>query len=94
MNGQKDFNAWTKQAMQEKYKGVTRGMNIDPHFENLSMQPVTNPLQLSSYTKYRTLSDSPLRTRGLSLNADLGINPESLDFNQNSIPPNGIGASF
>ena len=78
---------------QEKYEGVIRGMNVEPRFEK-SIQPVTNPQQLSSFTKYRTPPNSPFHSHGLSLKADLGIEIGSYDFNQNSIPPNGIGASF
>jgi hypothetical protein len=94
MNGQKDFEEWIEQTGHEKYEGEIRGMNIDPRFESLSIQPVTNPLQLSSYTKYRTPSNSPLRTTGLSLRTELGIEVGSFDFNQNGIPPKGTGASF
>ena len=94
MNGQKDFKEWIKQTGQEKYEGEIHGMNIEPQFENLSMPPVTNPAQLSSYTKYRTPPNSPLRTTGLSLQTELGMDVGSFDFNQNGIPPKGTGASF
>ena len=69
-------------------------MNIDPRFENLTMRSVTDPQQLPAYTKYRTLSDSTLRSRGLDLKGQLRIDVSSIDFNQNRFPLTGIGASF
>jgi nitrous oxidase accessory protein NosD len=93
MNGQKNFKEWANRTGNEKQAGIIWGMNIDPRFENLTMPSVIDPHQLRSYTKYRTFSDSPLRSRGLSL-ANLGIDVGSIDFNQNTFPANGIGASF
>ena len=94
MNGQKDFTRWSNQSGHEKHAGIIRGLNVDPRFENLPKQTITDPQQLSSFTKYRTLPDSQLRSRGVSLKAELGIEVGSFDFNKNSFPSNGIGASF
>lgn len=80
MNGQKDFEGWSNQTGQEKQAGIIKGLNIDPRSENLTKQTITDPQQLSSYTKYRTLPDSPLRSRGVSLKAELGIEVGSFDF--------------
>jgi hypothetical protein len=94
MNGQKDFTGWSNQTGHEKQAGIIKGLNVDPRFQNLAKQAITDPQQLSSFTKFRTLPDSPLRSRGVSLKAELGIEVGSFDFNKNSFPPNGIGASF
>ena len=68
--------------------------NIDPQFENPTEPSITDPHQLSSFTRFRSLSNSPLRSRGVDLKAELGIEVGSFDLNQNSFPPHGIGASF
>ena len=94
MNNQKDFEAWASQTGHEKQAGIIRGMNIDPGFENLSMRAITDVQLLSSFAKYRTSPDSPLRSRGINLKADLGIEVGPFDFNKKAFPPNGIGASF
>jgi hypothetical protein len=94
MNGQRDFKEWTNRTGHEKRAGNVQGMNIDPHFENLTMQPITDPLQLSSFKKYLTPPDSPLRSRGINVKAELGIDVGDVDFNQKNFPLNGIGASF
>ena len=94
MNGEKNFKEWVNRTGNEKQAGIILGMNIDPRFENLTMPSITNPQHLTSFTKYRTLSDSPLRSHGLSLKAQLSIDVGSIDFNQHSFPLTGIGASF
>ena len=67
MGGQRDFKEWANRTGYEKRAGSIQGMNIDPHFENLTIQSITDPNQLSSFTKYRPPSDSPLRSHGINL---------------------------
>ena len=94
MNGQKDLDEWANLTGFEKRAGVLKGTSIDPRFENLTIPATADPLQLSSFTKYRTPSESPLRSRGINLKAEVGIEIGGVDFNQNNVTPNGIGASF
>ena len=94
MNGQIDFKEWMNKTGYEKQQGNVRGMNIDPGFEDLLMVPITDPKQLTYFTKYRLPLDSPLRNHGISLKDEIGIDAGPFDLNHNSFPSNGIGASF
>jgi hypothetical protein len=94
MNGQRDFKEWANRTGYEKRARNIQGMSIDPRFNDIAIQGITDPQQLSSFTKYRTPSDSPLRNGGINLKAELGFDVGDVDLNQNSFPANGIGASF
>lgn len=94
MNGRRDFKQWADITGYEKRSGIILGMNIDPGFENLAMPSITEPKKLSSFTKYRLPSDSPLRRSGIDLKTELSIDAGEIAFNGNSILPKGIGASF
>ncbi len=96
MYGIKNFNAWTEQTGQEKKGEKIKGVNMNPYdgFENSDVPLITSPLDLTTFTKYRLPRNSLLRTTGLDLNADFGIENGNKDFNQNPPPAKGIGASF
>lgn len=94
MNDEKDFNVWVNQTGQEKLNDVVRGVNLNPGFESTSTNNITNPLELTSFIKYKLPSTSLLRTQGIDLKTELGIETHDKDFNQNTLPSKGIGASF
>lgn len=94
MNGIRNFDTWIRQTGQEKLDGKVYGANTDPGFENSNTVMVTAPLELTSFTKYRLPPNSMLRTKGVDLKTTLGIETGDKDFNQNSPPVMGAGASF
>ena len=94
IDGIKDLNTWAAKTGQEKKDGKVVGMTVDPAFENQGRIMMTNPLELTSFTKYELPAGSPLRTKGLDLGAIFGIETGGKDFNQIAYPVNGIGASF
>ena len=96
MKGIKSFNAWIAQTGQEKRDGEIKGVNMNPYsgFENSDVALITSPLELTSFVKYKLPQNSLLRTKGLDLKTSFGIEAGSKDFNQNSLPVRGIGASF
>jgi hypothetical protein len=71
VNGQINFAAWTDQSGQEKKSEEIKGANIDPAFEN--SEPTMTTDQLASFFKYKLPPGSILRSKGLNMKTEFGI---------------------
>jgi len=94
VNGETDFRAWSNKTGFEKINNSILGTNVRPDFENLSANSIAKPFDIPSYRKYALLKSSVLRTNGINLKTEFGIDNGGKDFNNRAVPEKGIGASF
>lgn len=89
------FSGWAKKYNKEMAAGKINGFNIDPHFKNPGKTDIGSfPGSAAAFDQYRIPGNSILRSHGLDLHQLLGIDTGNTDFNGNSAPVKGIGASF
>lgn len=88
------FEKWISVEDKEQVNDISKGINEDPEFKNINGNKPVNPDSLFSFFNYRLPEKSVLRTAGIALRKELGIEPGNKTINLQQAPLNGIGASF
>ena len=94
IEGLYDFSTWASRNNKEIIDGKIVGLNTDPKFENRANKMPTSATDIQLFDQYRISKNSLLRVNGLDLQRLEGIETGDLDFNRQSAPVKGIGASF
>jgi hypothetical protein len=89
-----EFSTWARENNKEIIDGNIVGLNADPNFENRGNQMPTTAADIQLFDQYRISKNSSLRVKGLDLHKLKKIETGDLDFNRQSAPAKGIGASF
>jgi hypothetical protein len=89
----RDFTTWANQRQQELLNGNIAGINIDPGFGNTGNITVSDAGSLSAFAAFR-VTNPALVNGGIDIQQLFGILKGGKDFNGNTPPLKGIGASF
>jgi hypothetical protein len=93
VNQIKDLNTWRNQEQQEKLNENQTGINMDPGFTNLDSIAFTDAKMLSAFRTGKA-NKPALVNGGININQLFGLQTGEKDFNENTAPIKGIGASF
>ena len=94
IEGNTDFESWTRQSGKEMISGKLKGLNRAPEFLGPVNTTLTSASGLKKFDHFKLLVKSPLRFSGINLRSLYDINIGSTDFNSGTLPAGGIGASF
>jgi hypothetical protein len=89
-----DFSTWARENNKEITDGNIIGLNTNPNFENRGNKMPITTADIHLFDQYTISKNSPLRMKGLDLHELKGIESGDFDFNRQSAPVKGIGASF
>lgn len=88
-----NFIVWAKQQNKEHVKGIVKGKNIKPGFENRGNPVITASSGLSSFINYRLSASAQKNLTGIDIRKMTGTKDAGFEFNGNRVKDPVIGAS-